>query len=46
LSDPPNLIQLSLEKVASIHVKGGTILHISSTKKALNCPIKQVDGKW
>ncbi len=46
LSDPPNLIELSLEKVAGIHVKGGTILHTSNTKNPLNYPIKQVDGKW
>jgi len=46
LSDPPNLIHLSLEKVAGIHVKGGTILQTSNTKNPLNYPIKQVDGKW
>ena len=46
LNDPPNLIELSLEKVAGINVKGGTILHTSNTKNPLNYPIKQVDGKW
>ena len=46
LNDPPNMIELSLEKVAGIHVKGGTILHTSNTKNPLNYPIKQVDGKW
>ena len=46
LSDPPNLIYLSLEKVAGIHVKGGTILHTSNTKNPLNYPVRQVNGVW
>jgi 6-phosphofructokinase 1 len=35
LNDPPNMIELSLEKVAGIHVKGGTILHEFQYKKSI-----------
>jgi 6-phosphofructokinase 1 len=45
LSDSPNLIELSLEKVAGIHVKGGTILHTTTTKKILNHTVSQVNGE-
>lgn len=46
LNDPLNLIHLTTEKVAGIHVKGGTILHTSNTKNPLNYPTKQVNGTW
>ena len=44
LNDLPNMIELSLEKVAGIHVKGGTILHTTTTKKILNHTVSQVNG--
>ena len=44
LNDLPNMIEMSLEKVAGIDVKGGTILHTTTTKKILNHTVSQVNG--
>lgn len=46
LSEPPNLIRLTQEQVAGIHVKGGTILQTSNTKNPLYYPVSQQNGIW
>jgi 6-phosphofructokinase 1 len=46
LSEPPKLIRLTNEKVAGLHVKGGTILQTSNAKNPLNYPIRQLNGAW
>lgn len=46
LSNPPKLVHLSQEKVAGIHVKGGTILQTTNTKNPLHYPIRHINGVW
>ena len=46
LSIPTNLVRLSNEKVAGLHVKGGTILQTSNAKNPLNYPVSHVNGVW
>ena len=46
LSDPPRLMQLTKDKVAGLHVKGGTILQTSNTKNPLNYPVREHEGVW
>jgi 6-phosphofructokinase 1 len=46
LSEPPKLIRLNTEKVAGLHVKGGTILQTSNAKNPLHYPVSQQNGIW
>jgi phosphofructokinase-like protein len=46
LSEPAKLIHLTNEKVAGLHVKGGTILQTSNTKNPLNYPVRENNGVW
>jgi phosphofructokinase-like protein len=46
LSVPPKLMQLTNEKVAGLHVKGGTILQTSNAKNPLNYPVRKNNGVW
>jgi 6-phosphofructokinase 1 len=46
LSNPPKLVHLFQEKVAGIHVKGGTILQTTNRKNPLHYPIRRINGVW
>ena len=43
-SDPVELVHLTPDKVAGIHVKGGTILKTTNKGNPFNFPVKQKDG--
>lgn len=44
ISDPVDLIKLTPEVVAGIHVKGGTIIKTTNKGNPLEYPVKQADG--
>ncbi|MEL6637804.1 MAG: ATP-dependent 6-phosphofructokinase [Bacteroidota bacterium] len=44
LNDPVELLELSPERVAGIHVKGGTIIRTTNRGNPLNYPVIQADG--
>ncbi len=44
LSDPMRLLELTLERVAGIHVKGGTIIGTTNEYGPFRWPVKQADG--
>jgi phosphofructokinase-like protein len=46
LKSPIELIELTKEKVAGIHVKGGTILKTTNRGNPLEYPIQLADGSW
>lgn len=46
LKDPPELMELTGEVTAGIHVKGGTILKTTNKGNPLDFPIQQADGSW
>ncbi len=46
LSDPPELMELTEEVTAGIHVKGGTILKTTNKGNPLEFPVQQPDGSW
>ena len=45
LNDPQEIIQLTPEVVAGIHVKGGTIIKTTNKGNPLEFPIKNHEGK-
>jgi 6-phosphofructokinase 1 len=46
LSKPTKIVPLTFEKVAGLHVKGGTILQTSNAKNPLHYPVSQENGVW
>lgn len=46
LRDPMHLVELSPEKVAGIHVMGGTIIGTTNKGGPFAWPVKQADGNW
>jgi len=46
LKDPQEIIELTNERVAGIHVKGGTILKTTTKGDPFNFPKVQPDGSW
>jgi len=46
LRDPMHLVELNTEKVAGIHVMGGTILGTTNKGGPFAWPIKNSDGSW
>ncbi|HNX37883.1 MAG TPA: ATP-dependent 6-phosphofructokinase [Candidatus Cloacimonadota bacterium] len=46
LLDPMHLIELTEEKVAGIHVQGGTIIGTTNHGGPFNWPVKNADGSW
>lgn len=44
LHEPQHVIKLTSERVAGIHVKGGTILKTTNKGNPLNFPVEQPDG--
>ena len=43
-SEPPQLIKLTRQKTAGIHVRGGTILKTTNKGNPINFPVPQADG--
>lgn len=46
LLDPMRLVELSLDRVAGIHVKGGTIIGTTNKGGPFEWPVKNNDGTW
>jgi len=46
LKDPPELILLNNERIAGIHVRGGTILGTTNKGGPFNWPVKTPEGEW
>ena len=46
LRDPMHLVELTPEKVAGIHVQGGTIIGTTNKGGPFAWPIKNADGTW
>lgn len=46
LRDPMHLEELTLQRVAGIHVKGGTIIGTTNKGGPFNWPVKNTDGSW
>jgi 6-phosphofructokinase 1 len=46
LSEELKIVPLTLEKVAGLHVKGGTVLQTSNAKNPLHYPALQENGIW
>ena len=46
LNDPMEIIELTNEKIAGIHVKGGTILKSTSKRGPFHWPVLNPDGSW
>lgn len=46
LSDPIRVVDLNLETVAGIHVKGGTIIGTTNKGGPFSWPVQQADGSW
>ena len=46
LRDPQEIIELTNERIAGIHVKGGTILKTTTKGDPFNYPKLQPDGSW
>lgn len=46
VKNPIELIKLTKEKIAGIHVKGGTILKTTNRGNPLEYPIQLADGTW
>ncbi len=46
LMDPMRIVELSLKRVAGIHVKGGTIIGTTNKGGPFNWPVKNQDGTW
>jgi len=46
LRDPMHLVELTAEKVAGIHVMGGTIIGTTNKGGPFAWPVKQADGTW
>ncbi len=44
LSDPVEIVELNREKVAGIHVKGGTIIRTTNKGNPLEFPVRGADG--
>jgi 6-phosphofructokinase 1 len=46
LRDPMHLVELTAEKVAGIHVQGGTIIGTTNKGGPFAWPVKNLDGSW
>lgn len=46
LRDPMHLVELTLDKVAGIHVQGGTIIGTTNKGGPFEWPVKNSDGTW
>jgi 6-phosphofructokinase 1 len=46
LRDPMHLVELTPEKVAGIHVQGGTIIGTTNKGGPFAWPVKNTDGSW
>ncbi len=46
LLDPMKLVELTQEKVAGIHVQGGTIIGTTNRGGPFNWPVQNTDGSW
>ncbi len=46
LLDPMRLVELTPEKVAGIHVQGGTIIGTTNRGGPFNWPVQNTDGSW
>ncbi len=46
LRDPMHLVELNMERVAGIHVKGGTIIGTTNKGGPFAWPVKDSDGNW
>jgi 6-phosphofructokinase 1 len=46
LRDPMHLVELNMERVAGIHVKGGTIIGTTNKGGPFAWPVKNADGSW
>ncbi|HNU97737.1 MAG TPA: ATP-dependent 6-phosphofructokinase, partial [Candidatus Syntrophosphaera thermopropionivorans] len=46
LMDPIHLVELTPEKVAGIHVQGGTIIGTTNQGGPFSWPVKNPDGSW
>jgi ATP-dependent phosphofructokinase / diphosphate-dependent phosphofructokinase len=46
LKEPTELVLLDNERIAGIHVKGGTILGTTNKGGPFNWPVKNADGSW
>ena len=46
LKDPMHIVELTPEKVAGIHIQGGTIIGTTNKGGPFNWPIKNPDGTW
>ena len=46
LADPMEVVMLSRENTAGIHVKGGTILKTTNKSNPFNFPVQNSDGSW
>jgi len=46
LLDPMHLVELTEERVAGIHVKGGTIIGTTNRGGPFEWPVKNADGSW
>ncbi len=44
LKDPMHIVELTPEKVAGIHIQGGTIIGTTNKGGPFNWPIKNPDG--
>jgi 6-phosphofructokinase 1 len=46
LSDPMKLVELTPQRVAGIHVQGGTIIGTTNKGGPFNWPVRNPDGSW
>ncbi|MDP3114639.1 MAG: ATP-dependent 6-phosphofructokinase [Candidatus Cloacimonadaceae bacterium] len=46
LRDPMHLVELTMDSVAGIHVKGGTIIGTTNKGGPFEWPVKNSDGTW
>lgn len=46
LRDPMEIVPLTEQRVAGIHVKGGTIIRTTTKGGPFDWPVKQPDGSW
>jgi 6-phosphofructokinase 1 len=46
LKDPMEVVELDNQRIAGIHVKGGTIIKTTTKGDPFNYPVQQADGSW
>ncbi len=46
MRDPQEIVELTNDRIAGIHVKGGTIIKTTTKGDPFNYPVSQPDGTW